>query len=419
MLRERFFVVSKHNHIKGVTMNIYYPLKRSVIGVGVAAALATSGAQAVQWQSGEWTLGLGGEVNAYYNHVHCSNEDLGAGGTTFAGLACAGSTDENGDFEDSNGVSNGLLPSSLIFTADTTQNGYDISAKIGVYYGSVSNTALAFSTVDARQLYLTFGNESMGTVLIGRDFGLFAFDAIINDMTLLGLGAAFASANPGNTSLGGLGFGYVYTDRLAQIDYSTPDFSGFKATLGVFQPLNGVATVGDANNTSSIGFQAKASYNWDGTVSGKVSTSYLSQGMDLTGPAETANVYGWDLFGSVKYESFDFLAYYYQAQGMTTLAIGGLIFPGFNGVTGQAEKSKGYMLQGTYTFGNTRFGINWAESKQTEVTRVDNEKLTLGVYHNLTPALTLVGEYSNQQSDLRDVGTDKTWNFNLGAILFF
>jgi predicted porin len=259
----------------------------------------------------------------------------------------------------------------------------------------------------------------MGTVLVGRNFGLFAFDAIINDMTLLGVGAAFASANPGHTSLGGLGFGYVYTDRLAQINYTTPDFSGFKATLGVFQPLNGVATVGDANNSSGIGFQGKASYQWEGTVKGTLSTSFLTQGMDVTAAGKTTNVYGWDVFGKVGFDNFDFLAYYYQAEGMTTLAIGGLIFPGFDGITGDGEESKGYMLQGTYTFGNTRFGINWAESKQTEVTRVDNEKLTLGVYHNLTPALTLVGEYSNQQGDLRDVGTDKTWNFNLGAILFF
>lgn len=400
-------------------MNSYSLLKQSVIGTGVAAALATSTVQAVDWQSGEWTLGLGGQVNAYFNHVNCNNDDLGAGGTTLAGLACAGSTDENGNFEDANGVSNGLLPSSLIFSASTTQNGYDINATIGVYYGADSNTALAFSTVDARQVFLTFGSKDMGTVLVGRNFGLFAFDAVINDMTLLGLGGAFASAHPGHTSLGGLGFGYIYTDRLAQIDYTTPDFGGFKATLGVFQPLDGVATVGDANHGSEIGFHGKASYTWDRDIKGTVSTSFLSQNMDLTAPADTADVLGWDLFGKVGYQDFDFLAYYYQAKGMTTLAIGGLIFPGFDGVTGDPEKSKGYMLQGTYTLGNTRLGINWAESKQTEVTRVDNDKLTLGVYHNLTPALTLVAEYSKQESDLRGVGTDKTWNFNLGAILFY
>ena len=48
-------------------------------------------------------------------------------------------------------------------------------------------------------------------------------------MTLLGVGApgSAASAAPSNTTLGGIGFGYIYTDWLAQIDYTTPDMSGF------------------------------------------------------------------------------------------------------------------------------------------------------------------------------------------------
>ena len=39
------------------------------------------------------------------------------------------------------------------------------------------------------QVYLTFGNGSLGTFKFGRDFGLFAFDAIINDMSLIGAGS--------------------------------------------------------------------------------------------------------------------------------------------------------------------------------------------------------------------------------------
>ncbi|MCU7816702.1 MAG: hypothetical protein KZQ81_16250 [Candidatus Thiodiazotropha sp. (ex Rostrolucina anterorostrata)] len=87
-----------------------------------------------------------------------------------AGLACGGSTDD-----DTHSVSNGLLPSSLNFSATTTQNGFDLGAHINVYYGIASqgngsSDALAFSTVDARQVYLTFGNDSMGKVTMGRNF---------------------------------------------------------------------------------------------------------------------------------------------------------------------------------------------------------------------------------------------------------
>jgi len=77
------------------------------------------------------------------------------------------------------------------------------------------------------------------------------------------------------------------------------------------------------------------------------------------------------------------------------------------------------MAQATYTIGKVRLGVNWAHNEQDKVFLVENEKLTLGVYYNLTPALTLLAEYSAQQSKLKDVGTDKTKNYTLGAILFF
>lgn len=394
-------------------------LRKSLLAVGITSAIFSSGAQAVNWQAGDWTLGLGGNVNAFYIHTACSNGDLGAGGATLSGLACGTSTDANGNFEDANAVTNGLLPSSLNFSAGTSQNDWDLSAHINVYYGAASNTALGFSTVDARQVYVTLGNEDVGSFLIGRNFGLFGFDAIINDTSLLGGGAAFTTATPGHTTLGGLGYGYVYTDRLAQMNYTTPTFGGFTGTLGIFSPLSGVATAGVANNGGSIGYHAKGSYSWEGNVGGTVSASFINQEMDLTGPGTTADVTGWDVFGKVKVNDFDFVAYYFDGEGMTTLALGGLVFPGFNGVTGAAEESNGYMLQGQYTMGSTRFAVNWSASEQEQVTLVENEKLTLGVYHNLTPSLTLVGEFSDQESTLSGVGTDESWNVNLGAIMFF
>ena len=66
-----------------------------------------------------------------------------------------------------------------------------------------------------------------------------------------------------------------------------------------------------------------------------------------------------------------------------------------------------------------RFGVNLAHSEQEKVTEVENDKLTLGVYFNLTLALTLLAEYSDQESDLIGAGTDAASNVSLGAILFF
>ena len=39
-----------------------------------------------------------------------------------------------------------------------------------------------------RQAFITFGDASWGSVKVGKDLGIFAGDAILSDMTLLGVG---------------------------------------------------------------------------------------------------------------------------------------------------------------------------------------------------------------------------------------
>ena len=116
-------------------------LERLKFSIGVAAALATSGANAVTWQAGDWTLGISGQINSYFIHTNCSNGDLKATRTnnlTATGSSCLNATDQNGNFEDQNAVTNGLLPSSLGITTSTTQNGWDLGTNVTVYYASRS-----------------------------------------------------------------------------------------------------------------------------------------------------------------------------------------------------------------------------------------------------------------------------------------
>ena len=109
------------------------PLVRA-LALSSSLGLAT-GVQAVTWDAGDWTLGLGGNVNAFYTHTSCSSGDLNSGGATLASLACPTDGDKNG-------INSGLLPSSLNFSAETTQNGFDISAHINVYYAITSTGAI-------------------------------------------------------------------------------------------------------------------------------------------------------------------------------------------------------------------------------------------------------------------------------------
>ena len=199
----------------------------------------------------------------------------------------------------------------------------------------------------------------MGTVKMGRDFGLFAYDAIINDNSLLGAGSAFTAANPGHTTLGGLGFGYVYTDRLTQINWTSPKWGGFQATGGVFNPLDGLAAGGNqAIGESSLGYHVKGSFDWQGAAPGYVSATYLSQDIEVKTGGGTAigdsKIEGWDVFGKIGFGGFGLAGCYFEGEGMSTLALRGLIFPGFSAAA-VAEESNGYFVQGTYTSNNTKW----------------------------------------------------------------
>src|SRR5262249_26966832 len=225
----------------------------------VLTTLCVPAAHAIDVTAGDWKLSFDGNVNADYIYSNCESLDTvvgrhpGVANDMVGGLTCVAAGDGQ---RSSSSVSNGLLPAALSFSAATTQAGYDIAVTFGLYPGistndggspnlgntsGTRNTALGTASLDVRQVFLTFGNKDMGTVLAGRNIGLFQADAILNDMTLLGVGAGGSNAAPTNTSLGSIGFGYIYTDWLAQINYTTPDINGAKITIGIFDPVESLS----------------------------------------------------------------------------------------------------------------------------------------------------------------------------------
>src|SRR5262249_33909346 len=224
-----------------------------------------------------------------------SCEDLNSSAAVAGGLTCVGSASGS----NVSNIGNGLLPAAFVFGVATTQAGIDITGHLGLYPGIAtndrgtpnlqagsgngsSNAALGTTGVDVRQVYMTFGNKSMGTFTLGRNIGLFGADVILNDMTLPGVGApgSAATAAPSNTTLGGIGFGYIYTDWLAQMNYTTPDFSGFNLTVGIYDPLNSLSE-GDATvqPKKAPGVHAKATYTLPFSEGNKlyVSVAFISQ----------------------------------------------------------------------------------------------------------------------------------------------
>jgi hypothetical protein len=424
-----------------------YPL--ATIAAGVCALSAAMPASAVDLKTadGAWTFSIDGNVNVDYIYSNCESASS-AKAITDVGGACVGTTGSSG----TSSVSNGLLPAAFTFGVATTQDGIDMSAHLGLYpgvvandggspnlqNGSAGNVALATTGVDVRQVYMTFGNATMGTFTLGRQIGLFEEDIILNDMTLLGVGGPGGAAgpNPANTTLGGIGFGYIYTDWLSQIDYTTPAFSGANLTAGIFSPLNSLTGPGTADRKPAPGFHAK--FAWKGSFGDtKVYFSAAGLSQQQKYVATTSGSWqgsGGDVFGKIDFQGFELVAGGYYAQGLGTT---GLFIFGSDDL-GKARTSYGYLVQATYKVGPTKFGVNYGVSRLAFTNDADrianpflvaaNEKVTGGVYYDLTKNLMLLGEiswvqdiaHSNSVATDGSVGNNNTGvTGNVGVFLAF
>jgi predicted porin len=396
------------------------------LAVTAATILAPTALNAVEITAGDWKFTASGNVNAHYVLSSCEDNPVAVGG----GLACATVAGE----DSSSTVTNGLLPAALAISASTTQSGYDISANFGLFPGIntndggspnlqdtgaavSSNTALGTAGLDIRQVFLTFGNKTMGTFMMGRNIGLFGQDAILQDMTLIGVGAGNGIyAAPANTSLGSIGLGYIYTDWLAQINYTTPDYSGLKFTIGIFDPLEPVGAA--STPEAAPGFHGKVAY-----TSGPLylSATFLSQKHEGVTDASDFDSTAFDFGGKYTAGAFEVMGYYYLGEGVGTTA---LFLLGDNGL-GQERDSDGFIAQVTYTVNKTKFGLNYGESNLDDVagdagTLVSkNSKFSLGVYHKLTDNLTLVGEFTDLTSENQAGGENNANSINVGAFMAF
>ncbi len=378
----------------------------------------------VGFQIGDVGVKFSGSVNGFYVH---DNADAATPGNTVAGgLASVG--------ENSSAIRNGLLPGFLKVDVTTNQGGWDVGAHFGLYPGINSGLgdsgangagapqALQTSGIDARQTYLTFGKARFGEIKIGRDIGLFASDAILNDITLLAVGTAAGNAAPSNTSLGRIGLGYIYTDFQPQITYSSPKFGGLQFAVGVFQPLT---TIGQSEVNGSPGFQGKITYDLVPTDGGFGAHAWLSglvQKHDATAglPAYTGRAI--DVGAKLSYANFGLTGYYYTGTGVGTIGLFLLSTDEF----GRKRDSDGYYVQGTAGFGKITLGASYGRST---LDLTDDEPISALVRSNssyvgqvrygLTGWVTLIGEYTHTKSEAHNGNDAKSDALAAGAILFF
>ena len=417
--------------------------KKLSLAVASALLAAASSANAgIMIPAGDWTLDIGGIVNTYYTSTRATGTAHGAGygGALFTSND-AGKTTSN--------ITTGLLPNYLSVSGKTRQNDLDVGFTISIQPGSSTKSAgiQSFNNGNGarqenRQAFLTFGDKSWGSIKLGKDLGIFADDAILNDMTLLGVGSGAGGLAGNDTTTGRIGTGFMYADWKAQVAYSSPNWNGFSFTGGVTQAWNAIAVgsvvdsatlSGSATSTqrggSSPAFEGKASYEWAGDFGGKVWVSGITQKVrGLNGTlklSDTADA--WDIGGTVNAAGFGLTGYYYQGEGIGQTV---QLNHGFD-ETGNARDSDGWYVQGTYTIPTvgTKIGLSYGESNldgnaaDTILNSLEDSMWTIGVYHPITKHLNLVAEYSDVESKLnRKViagSTAKAKTIDFGAILFF
>src|SRR6266704_874266 len=194
------------------------------LALGVSA---TASAQGLTMQmSNGWAFQFSGNVNAFWVFSKVNN----------SGPA-------------NSSVRTGLLPTFATFEARGKEAGMNLSVHFG-FAPQIQNAGVhdqfdvqSGAAIDMRQVYLTFGG-TWGQILAGRELSLFGRQNILNDMTLFGVGAVGipnvtlgAPSNPpqgGGTTLGRIGYGYIYPNFNAQVTYSTKPGQS-QLSIGLFQ----------------------------------------------------------------------------------------------------------------------------------------------------------------------------------------
>src|SRR5438552_17180966 len=187
------------------------------LALGVSA---TASAQGLTMQmSNGWAFQFSGNVNVFW---------------VFSKMNNSGPANSS--------VRTGLLPTFATFEARGKEAGMNLAVHFG-FAPQIQNAGVhdqfdvqSGAAIDMRQVYLTLGLKDGSQILAGRELGLFGRQNILNDMTLFGVGAVgIGLGQAGGTTLGRIGFGYIYPNFNAQVTYSTKPGRS-QLSVGIFQP---------------------------------------------------------------------------------------------------------------------------------------------------------------------------------------
>ena len=395
----------------------------------VLGAASAAEAQLTMQMSNGWSFTFSGNVNAFAIY-----DDVSEGGVTTPG-GIVGTGDALGG-KGAFGIRTGLLPAFAVFDA----KGKEGETDLGVHFGFAPQIQCAYTDagqggsvagqghdcfgaqIDMRQVYLTVGG-SWGQILAGRELGLFGRQAILSDQTLFGVGGTGGPAG-GGTTLGRIGFGYIYPQFKAQMTYSSPAGRPSQFSIGLFQP----ATNPPYETVQLPRIEGEFVYNQGNTKFWLGGLAQNNKTPDIGGASETA--FAWGGNGGVRFGTPQFSVtasgYYGKGIGTTLMFLGGAAGAGTGG--DDLRKSMGGYGQVTVTPSNSKvtlagsWGISILDAADSETDfKTKNWLASGGVYFQATKSLKVVGEfnYAVTNDDLDGTDQNKEIAPAFGLMLFF
>jgi hypothetical protein len=389
------------------------------MGLVMGAATAAEAQLTMQMSNG-WSFTFGGNVNAFLVY---EKENAGTTPVLTTPGAIVGGSDQG-----ASRIRTGLLPAFAVFDAKGKEGNTDLGVHFGFApqiqcgaAGGVLHDCFG-AQIDMRQVYLTVGG-AWGQILAGRELGLFGRQNILTDQTLFGVGATGGQAS-GGTTLGRIGFGYIYPQFKAQMTFSTPAGRPFQLSVGVFDPASN-----PPYNTIEIPrLEAEGVWSQGNT---KVWVGGLLQN-NGTGGAADEKATSWGGSGGVRFggSSFSLTASGYYGKGLGTT----LLYTLGNGTAGAGtggddlRKSYGGIGQVTFTPANSKvtvagsWGISLLENADNELDfKTKNWLASGGIYYQATKSLKAVAEfnYAVTSDDLDTNEDNKSVAPAVGLMLFF
>jgi len=269
-------------------------------------------------------------------------------------------------------------------------------------------------------VYLTVGFKNGSQILAGRELGLFSRQNILNDMTLFGVGSVGVGAGftqGGGTTLGRIGYGYLYPNFDAQVTYSTkPGQTQF--SIGLFQPS--VLNSGTYSFTKIPRLEGEFTYSqrsgknsylfWVGGL-WQTTSNQVSGGTSQSSVGGTAGI-------KAGMSDLSLVVTGYLGKGVGTT----LLFSGGEVIGGTTSKSDGGYAQLMYKVGaKTNVGASWGFSrlKNDPGAVLSNwTSTTLGVYNQWTKSLKLVFEGTREQNGNGSAAPSQI-DLSGGLMLFF